>query len=303
MLTSTRKFSPLLPEQHSAFPWKFAVIATGIAILLAYSITRSDHSNEPANSRNSHVASAEGWATKFRRLVHLDDDSSLLMYGSTRVCGEGVVSKSLRWLANQQFDDGSWQLHGLPDNETVISLSQSRAGDAGSVAATSLVLRCFFDAGFRQDRGRYWRQITAATNYLIVHQAADGGLGQCEDGNVDLAAHALATYALCESYSLSEDIWLGFAAQRAIDYLQRAQDRATGGWQDGSGQMHDLVTFGWIVDALTFGWCANFSVDPATFRRSRHYLDSFENTADPEAGLFVARPGETPTLAMMSCLR
>ena len=49
-------------------------------------------------------------------------------------------------------------------------------------------------------------------------------------------SHGLATIALCEAYGMTGDQNVGMAAQRAVNYIIAAQNKATGGWRYNPGE-------------------------------------------------------------------
>ena len=61
------------------------------------------------------------------------------------------------------------------------------------------------------------------------HQKPDGDLSA--DAASQMYSHGLATIALCEDYGMSHDKAVGRAAQKAINFIQAAQNTKTGGWR------------------------------------------------------------------------
>ena len=64
-------------------------------------------------------------------------------------------------------------------------------------------------------------------------------------------AHGLATLALCEAFGMSKDPSIGAAAQKAVYFIEQAQNQATGGWGRYEPQdAGDTSVFGWQIMAL-----------------------------------------------------
>ena len=76
-------------------------------------------------------------------------------------------------------------------------------------------------------------------------------------------AHGTATVCLCEAYGLTRDQMLAEPAQRAVDFIQKAQNKTTGGWRYEPGDEGDACVTGWQVMALKKRQMAHLKVDPA----------------------------------------
>ncbi len=63
-------------------------------------------------------------------------------------------------------------------------------------------------------------------------------------------SHGLATIALCEDYGMSSDKTVGEHAQKAINFIQAAQNTKTGGWRYHPGDEGDTSVVGWQLMAL-----------------------------------------------------
>jgi hypothetical protein len=116
--------------------------------------------------------------------------------------------------------------------------------------------------------------------WLTGVQKADGDLGG------GMYAHALAARALCQAYRLTSDPALKAPAQRALDYIVKAQHDA-GGWRYAPGMPGDTSVTAWQVLALDEGVQAGLAVPRATLKRAGAYLDS---VAVP-GGAFAYVPG------------
>ncbi|MGA2034782.1 MAG: prenyltransferase/squalene oxidase repeat-containing protein [Thermoguttaceae bacterium] len=160
---------------------------------------------------------------------------------------ERTVAGALFWLALHQMTDGRWSCNHLSrcKDQTCTGPGSAQA----DVAATALGLLPFLAAGqTHRSKGPYRNNIQAGLAWLIRNQKADGNLAS---GSTPLMyAHGLATIALCEAYGLTGDSHLGMAAQRAVDFIQAAQNKNTGGWRYNPGDPGDTSVFGWEVMAL-----------------------------------------------------
>ena len=94
-------------------------------------------------------------------------------------------------------------------------------------AATALGLLPFLGAGqVHNEKCPYRGVVSRAIGWLIQHQKPDGDLS---GGQAQMYSHGLATIALCEAYGMTGDRATGYAAQRAVDFIQTAQNRTDEG--------------------------------------------------------------------------
>ena len=93
-------------------------------------------------------------------------------------------------------------------------------------AATALGLLPFLGAGQTQaSNGPFKQTMTGGVDWLLNHQKADGDLSA--DAASQMYSHGLATVALCEDFGITHDKAVGLAAQKAIDFIEAAQNPAT----------------------------------------------------------------------------
>ena len=179
---------------------------------------------------------------------------------------EAAVARGLRWLASVQNQDGSWSLanyerHARPKNE-------------GDAAGTSLALLPFLGAGQTHEAGRYKSEVAKGLAWLIANQKRDGDLRANFNGQAGMYAHGQATIVLCEAFAMTGDEKLREPAQRAIDFIQRAQ-HVEGGWRYQPGEPGDTSVFGWQLMALQSARAARggINVGKETLQLADYYLD------------------------------
>src|SRR5262249_47898673 len=173
---------------------------------------------------------------------------------------EAMVAKGLQFLANHQAPDGHWSMHEFdryarkqvkkPNGEVgyVYEKDKSSPGTSrqNDIAGTAFGLLPFLAAGHTQNpikesKFDYSKQVKGGLTFLSDQQEKnkDGSFGG------DMYAHGLATIAMCEAYGLTADNALKVSAQRAINYIEYAQDPAGGGWRYGPRQAGDTSVVGW----------------------------------------------------------
>ena len=155
--------------------------------------------------------------------------------------GDAVVMHALRWLKMVQNPDGSW--------------------DGCRPAMTGLAILTFLahnelPAGPEEEFGP---TVEKAIKWLCEHQ--DGsGMFSGRDGNN--YAQSIATYALCEAYSMTKNPLVKEAAERALAPIIKGQ-HPSGGWDYNYKQddRDDISYMGWAAQAIKAGHTAGLQVD------------------------------------------
>lgn len=215
-------------------------------------------------------------------------------YGGTKA-SERAVGAALNWFARHQNADGSWALDrytkGCQDG------SCSGVGTLKSDnAATSLALLAYLGAGqTHKSKGPYRKAIFGGIASLLNSQKSDGDL---RGPSGTMYVHALSTLVLCEAFGMSGDKQVGASAQRAIHFIERAQDPKGGGWRYQPGEPGDTSVAGWQMMALKSGVMANLAVNPQTIAGLDTFLKSV--ASGNNKGLFAYQAGTPPSPTMTS---
>jgi hypothetical protein len=191
---------------------------------------------------------------------------------------ETAVAAGLEWLAAQQKQDGRWVIVGGQHNDT---------------AATAFALLPFLAAGQVHvgplARPPYDVRVKRGLEFLVTHQNSDGNLGG------GMYGHALSTMALSHAFALTADPKLKDPAQKAVDYIVRAQHTA-GGWRYTPGTPGDTSVTAWQVAALHVARHAGLAVPRKTIILAHAFLDQCE-TPDGAYGYLMPRATATMTAA------
>ena len=223
--------------------------------------------------------------------------------GPTQVIDAAILD-GLRWLARHQDETGRWS--GSTCSRTCQALDPDAlcqpetALEAGlystqaDVGLTSLALLTFLGAGYSPDAEQILVDQRAGRPYVIGKDIVRPGLkwlveqqrpdGSFSDGGAYfLYNEALATLALCEAYGLTRRPYWKKPAQRALEFICRAQKPSPldpsrlWGWRyqpaslardGGAGSSvlseADISVTGWMVMALKSGQLAGLSVPQAS---------------------------------------
>jgi len=209
---------------------------------------------------------------------------------------EAAVGKALRWLAAHQSPDGRWSLNNYHRHNPACKCKDMNF--EGSVidndtAGTALGLLPFLGAGHTHKKAAspYSGNVLKALQFLTGRQQNNGDLGG------GMYSHALATIALCEAYGMSSDVKLRGPAQKAINFIEYAQNPQTGGWRYQPRTDGDTSVVGWQVMALRSGQMAGLTVKSQTLELAKRWLDSCQSDGGSK---YSYVPGSGPTPVMTS---
>jgi hypothetical protein len=168
---------------------------------------------------------------------------------------EEAVLEGLRWLIRHQSEDGSWSADQFSKrcNEKSPCLAPgTHTSPVADVGLTSISLLAFLGQGLHLQSkieivdtamGQKHKSgdiVKKGIRWLIDHQQEDGSFTPA-DGQMLLYNEALATMALSECYGLSRNRELKAPAQKAVDFIVRAQKfnsaGALSGWRYGSREV------------------------------------------------------------------
>ena len=202
---------------------------------------------------------------------------------------EAIIEHGLEYLSRTQFEDGHWSLNfvpnGLPDG-----MDRETYGFGtihADTAATGLALLTYLGAGHTHlasdEKKPYTETVNRALTWLLRNQQPDGSLFSVKSdahryGRI--YSHGMATIALCEAYGMTRDERLREPAQRAIDFIVKAQG-PQGGWRytpaknDGvwRGESDTSVT-GWQMMALVSAKMAGLRVPDHCFQKVENWLET-----------------------------
>jgi hypothetical protein len=161
-------------------------------------------------------------------------------------------------------------------------------------AATAMALLAFQGAGHTPRKGLHKELVHDAWQTMLKMQNADGDFWEGRMRHYRLYAQAQATIAICEVYGMTKDSRYRSAAQKAIDYAVRIQDRG-GGWRYEPGRDSDTSVTGWFVMALQSARMAGLEVPTQTWRQVSDYLD---RASKSNGSIYSYQPGAEPSYSM-----
>lgn len=142
------------------------------------------------------------------------------------IASDRAVVKSLRWLKAHQAADGSW-----PGQDPA--------------AMTGLALLAYLAHGEVPASAEFGDTVTRALKYLLGRQTAQGYF------SANVYAHAIATYAVAEAFSLTRIVELKLPLDRGVRViLDGQQNRGGFDYQYQKGERFDTSVSGWQIQAM-----------------------------------------------------
>ena len=216
---------------------------------------------------------------------------------------ERAVGGGLNWLARHQNADGSWSFNGHSKHckDTSCTCDGANASNAG---ATAFALLPYLAAGqTHKSKGPYQKTIADGIEYMGRTAKPDGNL---QAGVGSMYAQGVATIVLCEAYGMSKDARLKLPAQKAVEYICRAQHPELGGWHyylPGSPVTPgDLSVVGWQLMALKSAKMAGLEVPPVVLEKASKYLKSVSKGEKGGLSCYMVESGPTPAMTAVGLL-
>ena len=222
---------------------------------------------------------------------------AMLASGGGTADSERSVGAATNWLARHQNADGSWGCHEFSKKclDPSCSAHAHKAGADYPMAATAFGLLPFFAAGqTHESKGPYQAVIRKGLLWMATHQ--DPKTGRLGGGS--MYEHGLATIAICEAYGLSKDQKLKPVAERAVRFIEDAQNDKSGGWHYSANAptVGDTSVVGWQLMGMKSAQMAGLPVNKATLEKSKKFLASVAK--GKAGGLFSYMPESGPSPAM-----
>lgn len=171
---------------------------------------------------------------------------------------EAAVLQALDWFKETQTEEGCWSAWE----------SSSRTAQQESTRLTGLALMTFLAHGESPSSQDYGQTVQRALQYLLSKQNEydefcpidKEKVGYHDD--IGVYAHAIATYALCEAYSLTRAPVLKDPLRRAVRVIVAGQ-RESGSWDHRyqHAKWSDLSVSGWQIQALVAAEAAGIEVE------------------------------------------
>ena len=215
--------------------------------------------------------------------------------GGTRE-SEMAVELGLKWILAHQRPDGSW--HFKHDHGNCNGACKNQGSQESTTAATGLALMSLLGAGYTHRSGPYQQPIQNGLDYLVQKMRVTRHGGNLCQGEAGMYSHAIATIALSEAYSMTDDTGLIEPVEQARKYIESAQHKM-GGWRYNPGNRGDMTVTGWQLMALKSCEMSGVTTGAVTYQLADGFLDSLRSSR----GCFgYQSPDENPTTTAVGIL-
>jgi hypothetical protein len=215
--------------------------------------------------------------------------------GGTRE-SEMAVELGLKWILAHQLPDGSW--HFRHDHGNCDGACSNEGSQESTTAATGLALMSFLGAGYTHRVGPYREQVQNGLDYLVQKMRITRHGGNLCQGESGMYSHAIATIALSEALSMSDDTGLIEPVEQARKYIESAQHKL-GGWRYNPGSKGDMTVTGWQLMALKSCELSGAKTGDVTYQLAEDFISSLQSSI----GCFgYQSPDENPTTTAVGIL-
>ena len=188
------------------------------------------------------------------------------------------VLRGLQWLAAHQDEDGRWDADGfMKHDDPALEVCDGPGNAVHDVGCTALALLAFLGENNTTKSGPYRAVVRRGVGWLRKQQQENGLVGGrlSHDFVYD---HAIAAYALCEAYGLSNSKLLQQPAQRALNYLESHRN-GYGVWRyQPQDQDNDISVTGWAVMAYESGKFFGLQVNEEALKNCAVFLDQVSDS-------------------------
>jgi len=193
-----------------------------------------------------------------------------------------AVDAGLKWLAAHQDENGRWDCDGFMKHDGPGDVCTGAGNAVHDVGATGLALLAFLGSGNTLRSGPYKEQVKKGVKWLRSQQQINGLFGSNASHDF-IYDHAIATYAMCEAYGLSNYKLLQSCAQQGLDYLESHRNPYAVWRYQPRGNDNDTSVTSWCLMALKSGEFFGLKINPNALKLGLAYLDQV-TTADGRCG-------------------
>jgi Ca-activated chloride channel family protein len=214
---------------------------------------------------------------------------------------EDAALNALRWLARHQSADGSWETRGHSKHcgrSRFAGICSPNPGDDGYRSGlTGLALLAFLGAGYTHlskdtyDGVNFGDVVKQGLQYLMKEQGPDGRVTP-DTSNKYMYNQMLGSLALSEAYGLTGSALLKEPAQRAVQFVEQAQNPGAG-WRYSarSGESDSSVT-GWGAQLAHSARISGLALSAETPRGLLAFLDQATDSKYGRVGYLDSRVGK-----------
>ena len=201
-----------------------------------------------------------------------------------------AIERGLEWLTRHQNDDGRWDGDGFYRHDPDGTPKDGTGAATHDVGLTGLALLALLGDGNTLRAGPYREHVRKGVRWLVHQQSPNGRIGPEGDRHY-IYDHAIATFALCEAYGLSQARILRDEAQAAVRYVELHR-HPYGVWRyEKRSKQGDLSVVGWCLLALKSARDFELEVNQTALDNAAVFLDSVTDDDSGRHGYTQPRNG------------
>jgi len=202
-----------------------------------------------------------------------------------------AVTTGLAWLARHQDKTGKWDADGFMKHDDYGDRCDGPGSAIHDVGVTGLAMLAMLGSGSTLRSGPHRDNLKRAAKWMREQQGEDGlfGTNASHDFIYD---HAIATYAMCEAYGLSNYALLKNSAQKGINYLESHRNPYSVWRYQPRDNDNDTSVTSWCLMALKSGEFFDLEVNKNALMLGLTYLDQV-STPDGRHGYTKSGEGSS----------
>ena len=200
------------------------------------------------------------------------------------------IDAGLQWLQNHQDEDGKWDCDQFSKHDDpALEVCDGPGNATHDVGVTGLALLAFLGDGSTMRSGTYKEVVKKGVNWLRSQQDEKTGMFGMPTAHDFIYDHAIAAYAMCEAFGLSQYNTLKPYAQKGINYLEKHRNPySVWRYQEADGENDTSVT-GWAIMAYESGEFFGLTINKEALKLCATWLDS---VSDPSGRHGYSKVGE-----------
>ncbi|MEQ1862506.1 MAG: prenyltransferase/squalene oxidase repeat-containing protein [Chthoniobacteraceae bacterium] len=289
----TQTFTPETPQVNAP---TIEAITTTSAVQTSFKLSSMPSPVKPVNAADmsKSVASAARSAMKglgsgvpgamSGRMGGTARASAMAKFGGKEKAEKAVMA-GLRWLKKHQSEDGSWSPQYRP-------------------SMTGLAILCFLGHGELPDSPEFGPTVKRGLDWMLENGTKNEGrmnMGPITGGPATYE-HGIATYAICEYYTMTKDERFAPLIQLAVGHIIQGQN-PVGGWDYGyaKGPRNDLSVAGWQIQALKAAHLTGLNISGVdeSLDKAMLFLKAFQG---PKGGFGYTGPQDKYSLTGVGVL-
>ncbi|MCA8953286.1 MAG: terpene cyclase/mutase family protein, partial [Planctomycetes bacterium] len=199
-----------------------------------------------------------------------------------------AIDAGLVWLKNHQDEDGKWDCDQFMKHDTDGEICNGAGNAVHDVGVTGLALLAFLGDNNTMRAGPYKQVVKDGVRWLKEQQQENGLFGTSTSHDF-IYDHAIAAYAMCEAFGLSNYTLLKGTAQKGINYLESHRNPYSVWRYQPRDNDNDTSVTGWCIMAYESGEFFGLTINKEALHLAEVWLDQ---VSDPSGRHGYTKAGE-----------